>query len=74
MNIRDGKQLNELDHKIIKRELKRAVSKKLEQLNRHYEFLKGSAEFDKPLKSYDEIGFVNYLKYRNDPNLFFNLD
>lgn len=50
------------------------MAKKLEQLNRHYEFLKGSTEFDEALKNYDDIGFKNYLKYRNNPNLFFQLD
>ena len=70
--------LNEVTKKMLENMMNKAVSTKLNQLNLHfYDLIKNHQDASHPitpLKKLDDLGFENYLIYKNNPRMFVDLD
>lgn len=65
---------SEMDEANIKREANISVATKLNQIHNHFNYLLKKSENKSELKSYDDIGFLNYQKYKNNSESFKELD
>lgn len=63
-----------MQSRLVKKTVNANVSTKLNQLHHHFLYLSKKPTEKSLLKSYDDVEFLNYDKYKADPSLFTKLD